>query len=102
MTKIVGAMDDTSLRPALNCRRGLRDAGGRVREAMNDMNTEAQAIADSHSLKRGSLTWVKVAALGVAISVSGCFAGWNYGLATGGAGGACSSRCSPRDFSSSA
>src|SRR5262245_6425049 len=41
---------------------------------------------DSHTLKR-SLTWPRVAALGVAISVSGSFAGWNYGLGPGGAGG---------------
>jgi ethanolamine permease len=42
--------------------------------------------SDSHALKR-SLTWTRVAALGVAISVSGSFAGWNYGLGPGGAGG---------------
>jgi ethanolamine permease len=54
---------------------------------MSTTSTEAHAATESHALKRGSLTWVKVAAIGVAISVSGCFAGWNYGLGTGGWGG---------------
>jgi ethanolamine permease len=38
-------------------------------------------------LQTGTLGWVKVAALGVAIAVSGSFSGWNYGLAVGGWGG---------------
>jgi ethanolamine permease len=54
---------------------------------MNTSSTSAQTAVESHSLRRGSLTWVKVAAIGVAISVSGCFAGWNYGLSAGGWGG---------------
>jgi ethanolamine permease len=41
----------------------------------------------SDSLQAGSLTWPKVAALGVAIAISGDFAGWNYGLGIGGWGG---------------
>jgi ethanolamine permease len=36
---------------------------------------------------RGSVTWRKAAALGVAIAISGSFAGWNYGLGSGGWGG---------------
>jgi ethanolamine permease len=49
-------------------------------------SVESARDSDSHTLKR-SLTWTRVAALGVAISVSGSFAGWNYGLGPGGAGG---------------
>lgn len=46
------------------------------------------SVADlSHSLTRGSLTWVKCAALGISIAVAGSFAGWNYGLGVGGWGG---------------
>ena len=41
----------------------------------------------SQELKPGSLSWPKVAALGVAIAISGDFVGWNYGLAVGGWGG---------------
>lgn len=44
-------------------------------------------IGDAGALKRGSVTWRKAAALGVAIAISGSFAGWNYGLAAGGWGG---------------
>jgi ethanolamine permease len=38
-------------------------------------------------LQSGTLSWPKVAALGTVIAISGCFSGWNYGLATGGWGG---------------
>ncbi len=41
----------------------------------------------AHSLKRGSLTWSRAAALGISISIAGSFAGWNYGLGPGGWGG---------------
>jgi ethanolamine permease len=41
----------------------------------------------SEELKSGALSWPKVAALGVAIAISGDFVGWNYGLAVGGWGG---------------
>ena len=40
--------------------------------------------AASHGLQSGTLSWPKVAALGVVIAISGCFSGWNYGLAPGG------------------
>ncbi len=40
-----------------------------------------------HSLKKQSISWVKVAGLGIAIVIAGQFVGWNYGLAVGGTGG---------------
>lgn len=39
------------------------------------------------TLKAGALHWLQVAALGIAIAISGNVAGWNYGLAVGGWGG---------------
>jgi ethanolamine permease len=39
------------------------------------------------TLKVGALHWLQVAALGIAIAISGNVAGWNYGLAIGGWGG---------------
>jgi ethanolamine permease len=39
------------------------------------------------TLKAGALHWLHVAALGVAIAISGNVAGWNYGLGSGGWGG---------------
>ena len=50
-------------------------------------NSRNNLSSDASTLKRGSVTWPKAAALGVAIAVSGSFAGWNYGLAAGGWGG---------------
>jgi ethanolamine permease len=41
----------------------------------------------SSALQSGSLTWPRVAVLGIAIAISGDFVGWNYGLAIGGWGG---------------
>ncbi len=41
----------------------------------------------TESLQKGSLGALKVAALGVAIAISGNFSGWNYGLGLGGWGG---------------
>jgi ethanolamine permease len=41
----------------------------------------------SSGLQSGTLTWTKVASLGVAIAISGNFSGWNYGLGVGGLGG---------------
>jgi len=39
------------------------------------------------TLRKGSLKWINVAALGAAIAISGNFSGWNYGLGVGGWGG---------------
>ena len=50
-------------------------------------NSRNKLSSDASTLKRGSVTRPKAAALGVAIAVSGSFAGWNYGLAAGGWGG---------------
>jgi ethanolamine permease len=58
-----------------------------INATSNATSGETHAAVGSHALKRGSLTWAKVAAIGVSISVAGCFAGWNYGLAAGGWGG---------------
>lgn len=49
--------------------------------------TQITPSAEPGHLMRGSVTWRKAAALGVAISISGSFAGWNYGLGSGGWGG---------------
>src|SRR5215471_13316883 len=38
-------------------------------------------------LQKGTLHWVNVASLGIAIAISGNFSGWNYGLGVGGLGG---------------
>lgn len=39
------------------------------------------------TLKAGALHWMQVAALGIAIAISGNVSGWNYGLGVGGWGG---------------
>jgi ethanolamine permease len=39
------------------------------------------------TLKAGALHWTQVAALGIAIAISGNVSGWNYGLGVGGWGG---------------
>jgi len=49
---------------------------------MNDTSARAPA-----TLKAGALHWLHVAALGIAIAISGNVAGWNYGLGVGGWGG---------------
>ena len=36
------------------------------------------------TLERSALGWARASALGIAIAISGNFAGWNYGLAVGG------------------
>src|SRR5271155_5352496 len=47
----------------------------------------AGAAAAPATLKAGALHWLQVAALGIAIAISGNVAGWNYGLGVGGFGG---------------
>ncbi len=47
----------------------------------------ADAGTSGTALKAGSLHWLEVAALGIAIAISGNVSGWNYGLAVGGWGG---------------
>lgn len=44
-------------------------------------------IAVPATLKAGTLHWLQVAALGIAIAISGNVSGWNYGLGVGGWGG---------------
>jgi ethanolamine permease len=46
------------------------------------MNSESAATAAT--LERSALDWRRVAALGIAIAISGNFSGWNYGLAVSG------------------
>lgn len=41
----------------------------------------------AETLKAGALRWWQVAALGIAIAISGNVSGWNYGLGVGGWGG---------------
>ena len=41
----------------------------------------------ARALQSGTLSWIKVASIGIAIAISGNFSGWNYGLAIGGWGG---------------
>src|ERR1700760_4380016 len=52
---------------------------------MND--NPAGASHAPATLKAGSLHWLQVSALGIAIAISGNVSGWNYGLAVGGWGG---------------
>jgi ethanolamine permease len=47
----------------------------------------ASGSAMPATLKLGALHWLQVAALGIAIAISGNVAGWNYGLGVGGWGG---------------
>lgn len=51
------------------------------------MTTDATAAVPAGTLRKGSLRWTNVAALGAAIAISGNFSGWNYGLGVGGWGG---------------
>lgn len=48
---------------------------------------ESSAQGGSAGLQKGSLHWVNVASLGIAIAISGNFSGWNFGLGVGGLGG---------------
>src|SRR5258707_12594798 len=47
----------------------------------------AGSIQGAAMLEAGSLHWLQVAALGIAIAISGNVSGWNYGLGVGGWGG---------------
>ncbi len=51
------------------------------------MSVAADPIVADGTLRKGSLKWTNVAALGAAIAISGNFSGWNYGLGVGGWGG---------------
>ncbi len=51
------------------------------------MSVAADPIVADGTLRKGSLKWINVAALGAAIAISGNFSGWNYGLGVGGWGG---------------
>jgi ethanolamine permease len=51
------------------------------------MSLEANPAVAEGTLRKGSLGWINVAALGAAIAISGNFSGWNYGLGVGGWGG---------------
>ena len=44
----------------------------------------SQSVVGAATLERSALGWGRVAALGIAIAISGNFSGWNYGLAVGG------------------
>jgi ethanolamine permease len=50
-------------------------------------DSPASAAVAPAKLKAGSLHWLQVAALGIAIAISGNVSGWNYGLGVGGWGG---------------
>src|ERR1700719_3401952 len=52
---------------------------------MND--GAAEVLSAPAGLKAGSLHWLQVAALGIALAISGNVSGWNYGLGVGGWGG---------------
>ena len=52
---------------------------------MNVMDDTSQRTAGG--LQKGTLHWVNVASLGIAIAISGNFSGWNFGLGVGGLGG---------------
>src|ERR1700744_2084776 len=51
------------------------------------MAADPPNASSDHSLQAGTLGWLQIAGLGVAIAISGNFSGWNYGLAVGGWGG---------------
>lgn len=57
----------------------------------HDAHVEYQRVGSDYlqqrQLRRGAAGWVLLAGLGVAYVISGDFAGWNFGLATGGWGG---------------
>ncbi len=52
---------------------------------------EYESVGDDYlrhrQLQRGAAGWILLAGLGVSYVISGDFAGWNFGLATGGFGG---------------
>src|SRR6202140_3597838 len=50
-------------------------------------DSQTGTAAAPAKLKAGSLHWLQVAALGIAIAISGNVSGWNYGLGVGGWGG---------------
>src|ERR1700730_922261 len=50
-------------------------------------DSPAELSSAPAKLKAGSLHWLQVAALGIAIAISGNVSGWNYGLGVGGWGG---------------
>ena len=50
-------------------------------------DSESGVAAAPAKLKAGALHWLEVAALGIAIAISGNVSGWNYGLGVGGWGG---------------
>lgn len=50
-------------------------------------NTSSKQYFESRQLKRGAAGWLLLLGLGVAYVISGDYAGWNFGLKTGGWGG---------------
>src|SRR6202790_3243556 len=50
-------------------------------------DSQTGVAAAPAKLKAGALHWLEVAALGIAIAISGNVSGWNYGLGVGGWGG---------------
>jgi len=50
-------------------------------------DSQTGTAAAPAKLKAGALHWLEVAALGIAIAISGNVSGWNYGLGVGGWGG---------------
>src|SRR5579859_5296477 len=50
-------------------------------------DSQTGSAAAPAKLKAGALHWLQVAAMGIAIAISGNVAGWNYGLGAGGWGG---------------
>lgn len=45
---------------------------------------EGKEYFDKRSLKKGSVSWILLASLGIAYVISGDFSGWNYGIGNGG------------------
>ncbi len=58
-----------------------------VAEEVSGTSQESQEYLEKRTLKRGTAGWVLLAGLGVSYVISGDYAGWNNGLATGGFGG---------------
>ena len=64
----------------------MSESERRTRQGVEYENVGTEYM-EQRQLQKGAAGWVLLAGLGVAYVISGDFAGWNFGLATGGWGG---------------
>jgi ethanolamine permease len=64
----------------------VSESGRRTTQGVEYENVGEEYL-EQRQLRKGAAGWVLLAGLGVAYVISGDFAGWNFGLATGGWGG---------------